>query len=194
MLADQITLRAASPDDARPMAELINFAGEGMPYHLWGRMADPGETAWEVGQRRARRDEGGFSWRNTTVAETGGRVVACLIGYPLPEDPEPIDPASMPAMFVPLQELENLAPGSWYVNVLATYPEFRGRGIGSILLEEAGHKAREATCTGLSIIVSDANTGARRLYERSGYVERATRPMVKGDWESAGQNWVLLAK
>ena len=22
----------------------------------------------------------------------------------------------------PLQELENLAPGTWYVNVLATYP------------------------------------------------------------------------
>jgi hypothetical protein len=37
----------------------------------------------------------------------------------------------MPAMFVPLQELENLAPGTWYVNVLAAYPEHRSQGHGT---------------------------------------------------------------
>ena len=47
---------------------------------------------------------------------------------------------------------------------------------------------------GLSIIVSDANSGARRLYERAGYQEIATRPMHKGGWENDGENWVLLIK
>ena len=37
-------------------------------------------------------------------------------------------------MFVPLQELENLAPGTWYVNVLAVHPPFRGLGLGTKLL------------------------------------------------------------
>ena len=74
-------------------------------------MAEPGESAWEVGRRRVLRDEGGSSWRNGIVVEQGGAVVACLFGYPLPDVPEPID-AAMPAMFVPLQELENLAPGT----------------------------------------------------------------------------------
>jgi hypothetical protein len=123
-------LRAATPADAPALAELINFAGEGLPLFLWGRMAEPGETAWDVGRRRARRDEGGFSWRNATVAEPeGGAVAACLIGYPLPEAPEPIDPARTPPMSVPLEELERLAPGTWYVNVLAAYPRWRGRGL-----------------------------------------------------------------
>jgi hypothetical protein len=36
--------------------------------------------------------------------------------------PEPIDLAEIPAMFVPLEELERSAPGTWYVNVLAAYP------------------------------------------------------------------------
>ena len=40
-------------------------------------------------------------------------------------------------MFVPLQELENLAPGTWYVNVLAAYPEHRGQGYGTALLAVA---------------------------------------------------------
>ena len=130
--------RRATPDDAHALAELIDFAGEGMPSYLWARMAEPGEGVWDVGRRRARREEGSFSYRNAVVVEEDGRVVACLIGYPLPDEPEPIDHDRMPAMFVPLQELENLAPGTWYVNVLATYPEHRGQGYGTRLLGLGG--------------------------------------------------------
>lgn len=97
-------------------------------------------------------------------------------------------------MFVPLQELENLAPRIWYVNVLAAYPEYRGHGYGSALLQIADRLAEGSGCEGLSIIVSDANTGARRLYERRGYEERATRRMVKEFWDNPGKNWVLLTK
>ncbi|HEX6015694.1 MAG TPA: GNAT family N-acetyltransferase [Geminicoccaceae bacterium] len=186
--------RHATLGDAHALAELINFAGEGLPLYLWEQMAEPGETAWDVGRRRARREEGSFSYRNAIVAEEGGRVVACLIGYPLPHEPEPIDPARMPPMSVPLQELENLAPGTWYVNVLATYPEHRGLGHGTRLLRLAEGLAAGSGRAGLSIIVSDANTGARRLYRRCGYVKRASRPMVKDAWENAGTNWVLLVK
>lgn len=188
-----ITIRPATKDDRRELAELINFAGEGLPLYLWERMAEEGETAWDVGYRRAAREEGSFSYRNATVAERDGALVAALIGYPLAHEPEAIGP-DMPGMFVPLQELENLAPGTWYVNVLAVYPACRGQGLGTRLLEAAEAKAAEAGLFGLSIIVSDANKGARRLYERFGYHERAERPMVKDDWENSGENWVLLVK
>jgi len=42
-----IKLRAATKDDARALAELINFAGEGLPFYLWERMTGEGESAWE---------------------------------------------------------------------------------------------------------------------------------------------------
>ena len=48
--------------------------------------------------------------------------------------------------------------------------------------------------SGLSIIVSDGNAAARRLYERCGYRLAATRPMVKEGWESTGANWLLMVK
>src|SRR5437899_2859846 len=118
------TLRPATVDDAMVLAELINYAGEGMPLYLWGKMAQPGEAAWDVGRRRAAREEGSFSYRNATVIEHNGQCAGCLIGYEIPEGPEPI-PDDMPAMFVPLQELENLAPGTWYINVLAVRPQVR---------------------------------------------------------------------
>ena len=44
------------------------------------------------------------------------------------------------------------------------------------------------------IIVASGNTVARRLYERTGYVETARRAIVKGGWECDSDTWVLLLK
>ncbi len=153
----------------------------------------PRESAWDVGRRRAERDEGSFSYRNTTVIEDAGKAAACLIGYDIPDDPQPIPP-DMPPMFVPLQELENLAPATWYVNVLAVLPEHRNKGYGTRLLALADETGRKLGKRGMSVIVADANTGARRLYERCGYVEKERRPMVKDGWQTEGREWVLLVK
>jgi ribosomal protein S18 acetylase RimI-like enzyme len=188
---------AATPDDADVLAELVNMAGEGLPLYLWQRMAGPGESGWDVGRARARREDGAFSYRNAVVLRDGdapaGAAVACLIGYDVPDEPVAIG-ADMPAMFVPLQELENRAPGTWYVNVLATLPARRGRGLGSLLLDYAEAHARAAGRRGLSIIVDDANEGARRLYEARGCREAGRRPIVKEDWACPGTDWVLLVK
>ncbi|MDJ0709066.1 MAG: GNAT family N-acetyltransferase [Woeseiaceae bacterium] len=186
--------RYATRDDALPMAQLINIAGEGMPLYLWTNLAAAGESPWDIGQQRAMRESGSFSYRNTVVREQRGEVAAALMGYPLPDEPEPADYDEMPPMFVPLQQLEDLVAGTWYLNVLATYAEHRGKGFGSGLLSIAEQLAADTNRSGLSIIVSDANTGARRLYERSGYVEKAMRPMVKESWENDGENWVLLER
>lgn len=189
----QPPFRRATIDDAPVLAELVNDAGEGLPLYLWGRMTAPGETAWDVGRRRAAREEGSFSYRNAMIVEQRGRCAGCLIGYEIPDDPVPIAD-DMQAMFVPLQELENLAPGAWYVNVLAVCRQFRGQGLGTKLLGLADETARSLAKRGMSVIVSDANLGARRLYERCGYSETATRAMVKEDWQNDARTWVLLTK
>ena len=186
-------LRPATIDDATVLAELVNHAGEGMPLYLWGQMAEPGEAAWDVGRRRASREEGSFSYRNATIIEQDSQCAGCLIGYEIPNNPDPI-PDDLPTMFVPLQELENLAPNTWYINVLAVRPQFRRLGLGTKLLGLADETAEALGKPGLSVIVSDANSVARRLYERCGYRESGTRPMVKENWENDGQNWVLLTK
>ncbi len=194
MVSLDLPHRWATPADADALARLINYAGEGLPLYLWEKMAEAGETAWDVGRLRARRDSGGFSYRNAIVVDDADGVAACLIGYPLPDAPEPIDYDETPRMFVPLQELENLAAGTWYVNILATEPAYRGRGYGAGLLSVAERVARDLGKDGLSVIVSDANAGARRLYERSGFREGGRRPMVKEQWQHDGRDWALLTK
>src|SRR5262245_23949749 len=147
------TSRPAAIDDAGLVAELINYAGEGLPLYLWGEVAEPGEAAWDIGRRRAAREEGSFSYHNATVIEHDGQWAGCLIGYEIPDNPGPI-PDDMPAMFVPLQELENLAPGTWYINVLAVRPQFRSQGLGTKLLALAEETARRLGKGEMSVIVS----------------------------------------
>ena len=110
------------------------------------------------------------------------------------ETPEPLDLVQTPPMFVPLEELERLAPGTWYINVLAAYPESRGKGLGTMLIGRAADLAATAGCRGTSLIVADTNLGARRLYERTGHVERARRTAVKDGWDGAVREWVLLVR
>lgn len=187
-------LRAAEKRDAPELAELVNIAGEGLPLYLWDQMRGPGETAWDVGRSRAAREGSGFSYRNAYVIEVEGCIAAALVGYPLAEDPDPIDYAQTPPLFIPLLELEALAPGSWYVNVLAGYPEWRNRGFGASLLRHAEQLARESGIKQTSIIVSNGNEGALRLYEREGYRRAAERPMAKEGPAIAGTHWVLMTK
>ena len=195
MITSSPSIRPATLLDVQALAQLVNFAGEGLPFYLWAKMAKDGEDPWSVGRARAGREEGSFSYRNAAIIEEDRTVAACLIGYPLSDKPEAIDEANMPAMFVPLQQLENLAPGTWYVNVLASYPQWRKRGFGTALLKHAEKLAvAGGVKKGMSVIVADNNIAARGLYERVGYRQVADRPMIKENWESAGSAWVLLVK
>jgi ribosomal protein S18 acetylase RimI-like enzyme len=189
----QPPFRRATLDDAAALAEFVELASEGLATYLWSRLGGPGRDPWSVGRERVCGEAGGLSYRNAIVTELAARPVAGLISYPLADKPEPITD-KLAGMLVPLQELMNLALGTWYVHVLAAYPEYRGKGQGSALLALADRLAEAGGKRGLSLIVSDTNTGARRLYESFGYQEAGQRKMVKEQWQHPGVNWVLLRK
>jgi len=188
------TIRPARKSDASHLAVLVDIAGEGMPSEMWGTMKAPGQSLLEFGRSRAARDTGAFSFRNAVMIEVDGEVAGCLIDYRLDDPYDTGDLDALPAAVRPLVELEAQAPGSWYINVLATFPEFRGLGLGSRLLGHAEERARAAGAREASIIVASENEGAVRLYARLGYVERARRPVVTFPGEIRGGDWVLLIK
>jgi ribosomal protein S18 acetylase RimI-like enzyme len=183
-------IRRATAADAAALADFINIAGEGLPLYLWSLMAAEGEDPWEIGRRRqAGKAEDGQAY----VIDEGAGAVAGLSGYPIPAVPEPAADDE-PAMIRPLIELENLAPSTWYINVLAAYSEQRGRGHGTRLLALAEDLARAQGLSAMSLVVASGNAGARRLYERNGYVEVARRAIVKDGWDCDSDEWVLLVK
>lgn len=186
-------IREAQASDAAHLVRFINMAADDLPLHFWRRSVGPDGDPWALGRERAARETGNFSYRNAWLAEVDGQVAACLLGYPAEDEPGPIDPDT-PPIFVPLLELEAMAPGSWYLNVLATYDQFRGQGCGSALLARAEEIARAQGHKTISLIAEDTHQDALRLYRAKGYREVARRPVVKGDWQVDASEWILFIK
>lgn len=185
-------VRAATPDDAPQLATLVNEAGQGMPLRLWASLAGEGEPAVEVGIARVRRPDGPFSYRQIQVMQLGELVVGMLRGYPL-DSPDMFASEASEDSQQPLTELKALAEGSWYLNALAVFHQFRGRGFGDRLLERAFALARNCEAPTMSLIVSETNIPARRLYERQGFVPVADRPMARVGSHAGTARWLLLS-
>ena len=188
-----VSIREATPADADHLVRFVNMAADDLPLHFWRKTAGPDGDPLAIGRDRAMRDTGGFSWRNAWMAEVDGTVAGCLLGYPAEVDPDPIDPDT-PAIFVPLIALERLAPGSWYLNVLATDAACRGRGVGTTLLARAEVAALAAGCPAISLIAADTHGDALRLYAAHGYRAVDRRPVVKDDWRVDAETWILFTK
>lgn len=186
-------IREATAADAEHLVRFINMAADDLPLHFWKKSVGPDGDPLTYGRERAARDTGNFSYRNAWLAEVDGAVAGCLLGYAAEETPGPIDPDT-PPIFVPLLELEALAPASWYLNVLATYDRFRGRGCGSALLSHAEAVARRGGFGTISLIAEDTHLDALRLYRAKGFREVARRPVVKGDWQVDARAWILFTK
>lgn len=186
-------IRKARASDAQHLVRFINMAADDLPLHFWRKTVGPEGDPWALGQERAAREMGNFSFRNAWLAEVEGAVAACLLGYAAEAEPDPIGPDT-PPIFVPLLELEALAPGSWYLNVLATYEAFRGKGLGSALLAHAEAIAAAGGHDTISLIAEDTHHDALRLYSAKGFRQVARRPVIKGDWDVDAREWILFTK
>ena len=89
-----------------------------------------------------------------------------LVAFPMHVDPteEETDP-----VLAPYSRLE--VDNSYYICGMALFPQHRGTGMGTRLLALAEEHAREKGFDKISLIVFEQNTGAKRLYDRSGYME-----------------------
>jgi ribosomal protein S18 acetylase RimI-like enzyme len=188
------TIRPARKSDAIALAALIDIAGEGLPAFLWNGMKSREQSVFEFGRARALREQGNFSHRNASIVEIDGDVAGCLIDYRL-DDPYVIGNLDeLPEVVRPLVELEAKAPGSWYINAMAAFSEFRGQGIGARLLALAEQRGRQHEAESASLIVAGENTGAMRLYARTGYREVARATVVTFPGCAHGGDWVLMVK
>jgi ribosomal protein S18 acetylase RimI-like enzyme len=189
-----LEIRKAGRESARDLAYLINLAGEGIPEYLWRGMIEGNESALDVGARRAARDEGGFSYSNARICVADGELLGMILCYRQP-DPYQTGPlAELPEVVRPLLTLESRAPGSWYVNAIATFEQHRGKGVARALMADAEVLARAAGCSLISLIVASENAGARRLYQRLGFDDAASLPVVPYPGALHGGSWVLMLK
>jgi ribosomal protein S18 acetylase RimI-like enzyme len=187
-------IRRANVEDCRAIAELAMMAGEGIPGFFWEQARQAGEDVFDVGARNAASETANFSYRNAHVALIDDEIAGMLLAYRLPDAGDTEDLAEFPAFIRPLIELEHCVPGSFYINMLATYPQFRNRAVGSTLMGGADSLAAQAGCELISIQVFEQNTGALRLYQRLGYTIIERRAVVPHPCHPYQGDVVLLTR
>ena len=170
---NEFTIRPAVKSECRTIAELYRISSDGVAEYIWTKMAKPGEDVLDVGQRRYEQEDSVFSYRNCSMVDRKGKTAGMIIAFPMEIDDEY---AESDPVLVPYSKLEE--PASYYICGMAVFPEYRGRGIGTRLLMLAEKRACEHGLQKLSLIVFEQNEGAKRLYERSGYYEKAHEPIV----------------
>jgi ribosomal protein S18 acetylase RimI-like enzyme len=189
-------IRPARKSDASEVALLVNIAVHGGMARGWA-VSEAAEGTYdpiEVGRIEMMRGDPEFGWEGATMAEIDGEIVGMLLGYRKPDAFRPV-PETVAGFMRPIEELEAEAAGDWFINMLGVHVQWRGKGVGSTLLDVAEDKARETAARGLALIVEDVNEGARRLYERRGFGVRQKRAMVTlpGGYR-AGKDWLLMVK
>ena len=187
-------IRKASTEDCHAIAQLALMAGEGIPAWFWEQSRQEGQLIEDVGAQNAASDSENFSYRNAHLAVVEENVAGMLLAYRLPGADHEESLEEYPEFIRPLIELEQCVPDSFYINMLATYPQYRGRGVGSALMGIAGRLADDAGCSRISIEVFSQNEGALRLYERLGYCEIERRKVIKHPCHPYDESIVLLVK
>lgn len=176
-------IRRAKVDDAYEAAELICMAWQENAYMLTG--SDSIDDAREVIETFFKQPKNVLSYQYADVAEDNDRIAGLVLSFPwdfVPRLNKPII-EELPEMYkssrkdfeekvIPMIKTKEANPDEYYVDSVAVYPEYRGRGIAGGLLNVAKIKSSTYGFDKMSLIVKPENVKAIALYKDNGYVVR----------------------
>ena len=119
------------------------------------------------------QDDSLYSWHHAMLAVVDGKTVGCLISYDGGEylglrehtwkliwEVDDID----------LQRVEaETEDGEYYLDSMAILPEYRGMGIGKLLMQDATNKGKEQGCDSSTLIVSQQKPKLQAYYSTLGF-------------------------
>lgn len=120
-----------------------------------------------------------YSYRNALVAEVGGRLAGAVVGY---------DGAALHALrsntLAVVEKrtghlphiVDETGEGEYYLDSIAVMPDFRGFGIGRMLLSAFCDKAFAEGHECVGLLVDYDNPNAERLYLSLGFERVDTKP------------------
>ena len=195
MTREALTFRNATPADASDLAILFDAASRRIVAWAWSAMAAPSQSWFEVGRDRIRNvPESPSHHSRWQVAELDGATIGAFFGFSLPDPYEVLDIAELDPVFLPLVRLEEVAKGSWLLQAVAVFPEWRGQGHGRTLIEGACDAARAAGHARIVLQVESPNTGAICAYHACGFAEWTRLPYVPFPGSDDSGDWVLMVR
>lgn len=174
-----LSIRQAAIADAEPIANCLLWAMEEIFYKFIG--TNDFRVANKVMLQFVKQDMGQYSYRNCWVAKHNGEVVAAINGY----DGAKLEQLRAPVlayirehfnpMFQPEDETE---AGEFYIDSLGVVPHWRGKGIGTKLLEHLIHIIAVQRHQTIGLLVEPENASAKRLYAQLGFKCVGFKPLA----------------
>ncbi|MCC8167556.1 MAG: GNAT family N-acetyltransferase [Planctomycetes bacterium] len=165
-------IRPARREDAAAIARFIWMAESEMVEFMTGS-TDPEASQAILEGWVTSPIENRYSLSHNLVAELDGRPAGSLIGFPADKQAG-LDTLLINDIRGRGRVIDRLysegEPGTYYLSTMGVDPDFRGRGVGSALIEAAEERARDLGFSRLSLLVSKNKDRVRALYERLGFV------------------------
>lgn len=167
-MTNLINIRMARPEEASQIAGLFMLAWP-VEEILESNGISYGQLHESIIRVAASR-ETIYSYENTIVAEIDGRVVGAMCAYDGADYQrlkQPIvDTLGKDSGFAALKETE---AGEFYLDSVGVLPEYRGRGIASLLFEAQCQRAALLGHKVAGLIVDEDKPKAEALYKRLGF-------------------------
>ena len=184
-------VRRAEPADFPVAARLLHESAADM----YDRFAGGRERALRLLERSLARPGNASSGEVVWLAELSGRVAAGMAGFPVAEAvgrsaaglrlalrsaPPWVWLPALRLYWVGGRAAPTPPPDAFYVDALATHPDFRRCGAAAALLGEAERQARARGLRSVALDTTEGNAEARSLFAREGFDEVAYRPAARG--------------
>lgn len=160
---NRAVIRDAKPEDAELIARCV-MAGLGMDDSI-----EPADCLINI----CRDESTLYSWRNTRICEIDGVPAGAMVAYAGDQYKdmrlrtfERVKSCGGPDLSGnPLET----GPGEYYLDTLGALPQFRGSGIGRILLEDAISRAKDAGYRDITLIADPMHPRLIAYYESIGF-------------------------
>jgi ribosomal protein S18 acetylase RimI-like enzyme len=166
-----VVYRDAKVEECLLLADYINKTAGGILDFLYEGLT-PGSSTIELVADSLAEGKRYDSYKSITVAEYEGKAVGMVSSYPALY--HGID-EEMAAFFPPerLDVLKNFfntrIEDSFYLSSIYVDEAFRGRGIGSGLINSTKEKARESGFSKVTLLVMADNIVAKKVYDQNGF-------------------------
>lgn len=190
-------IRKATPDDAHSCAQLLLMASHGMAEAVYRDLIPGQPTVKIIGDHRIRPEGRSSSYPNWWIAEDPHRNVAGAINaYPLDGSCRPMREELLTEdrikILVPMIELDAEAAGTFFINIVAVFPEHRHGGIARRLIALVVEEARNAGMAAVSLTTFEDDSRLIAYYRGFGFTVAASRPIVPNECLLSTGNLVLM--
>lgn len=162
--------RKATPSDANVIAQLLMYSMEDITYDFIGTRDQ--NKAIEFLSELIMQANNQYSYENAWIYEIDGKIAGTCIVYDgslLYELRQPVLDLLLTKFNRKINPQDETEPGEIYIDNVAIFPEFRGKGIGTeifqFIIEEYADKKNQT----IGLLVDLNKPRAQKLYESLGF-------------------------